>query len=369
MVKMFFCGDIVYRKQTKENIIDNEIIKIIQQHDIKCCNFEAPVVMPEQQIEKIHKIGPSHCQTKECAQNIKEAGFNLINIANNHIMDYGRAGLENTINLFKSCTVIGAGLSKKEAYKTYRYEKDNISISFISVAENGFGACLDENEYGYAWMLDESIEKIIKNEKERSDYVIINCHAGAELFSYPLPEIRKLYKNFIDIGADFIIGHHPHVVQGYEEYKSGVIFYSLGNFIFDGNKPEKCRISYAVSIQLKSKAKYEYELIPCIFNNEKVIKYSEEYKKQINEYSEVLKEDEYNNKINKFCEEAYDNIYTEYYQNVCGLHTKSLKSKIKSSIKILLGKNKFNDSFLYHNIGIETHLWICKRALKNRRSK
>ena len=284
-------------------------------------------------------------------------------------MDYGKDGLENTINFFKPLPVIGAGLSKEDAYRTYVYEKNNIRISFLSIAENGFGVCLEKNEIGYAWMLDENIEEIIKSEKAKSDYVVINCHAGAELFSYPLPEIRRLYKKFIDCGADFIIGHHPHVVQGYEEYKKGIIFYSLGNFIFDGNKPEQCRISYAVSLKLKNKEEYEYEIIPCLFNNEKVIKYTEDYKKQINEYSQILKQEEYNDKVDKFCEEMYDNIYKEYYQNICGIYTKNLKGKIKSSIKILLGKNKFNDKFLYHNIGIETHLWVCNRALKNRRNK
>ena len=62
MVKLFFCGDVVYRKKIQENIIDKELIKIIQHHDIKCCNFEAPVI--EETNKKINKIGPSICQTE-----------------------------------------------------------------------------------------------------------------------------------------------------------------------------------------------------------------------------------------------------------------------------------------------------------------
>ena len=366
MVKLFFCGDIVYKKQTSQNVIDKELSELIREHDIKCCNFEAPAVLPEQNFKRVSKIGPSHNQTKESVELIKNTGFNLISIANNHIMDYGKQGLESTINLFKPNPVIGAGVSKQEAYNTYIYEKENIRISFLSVAENGFGACLEKNDCGYAWMLDESVEKIIKAEKEKSDYVVVNCHAGAEMFSYPLPEIRKLYKKFIDCGADIIIGHHPHVIQGYEEYKKGIIFYSLGNFIFDGNKPEQCRTSYAVSIKIKNKKEYIYDIIPCLYNKEKVVKHTEACKELIYQYSQMLKKEEYNNLINEFCEKMYKNVYTEYYNSVSGIYKKSIKGKIKSSIEILLGKNKFNDKFLYHNIGIETHLWICNRALKNR---
>ena len=281
-------------------------------------------------------------------------------------MDYGEEGLENTINLFKPCITIGAGLSRDVAYKPYRYEKDGIKISFISVAENGFGACLDKNQCGYAWMQDDIIKQNIKDEKEKSDYVIINCHAGAEFFSYPLPEIKKLYKEFIDCGADFIIGHHPHVAQGYEKYKNGVIFYSLGNFIFDGFEAEKTRKSYAVSIDLKNKNNYEFEIIPCIFDNEKVSKNTEDYNKQINKYSEILNKAEYTEEVNKFCDEKYEEMYKSYYDFVCGIYTNKFRNRLKSALKILFKKNKFNDEFLYHNIVIETHYWICKRALKNK---
>ena len=364
MIKLFFCGDIVNRKTINNSIIDEKLIEIIRKHDIKCCNFEAPIVN-NPDINKINKIGPTVYQTEETGQNIIDIGFNLFSIANNHIMDYGIDGLKNTLKFFKKYNVIGAGITKEKAYDVYRYEKENVKISFLSIAENGFGACIKENDYGYAWMQDQIVEKIIKSEKRDVDFLIINCHAGAEMFSYPLPEIKELYKKFIDWGADIIIGHHPHVIQGYENYKKGTIFYSLGNFIFDTMQERKCQISYAVSINIKNNNEYYYEIIPCKYEKEVVAMCNENIEKDIIKFSAILNTSQYYDEIDEFCNKSYNEIYKKYYEAVCGISTYTIKSKIKSCIKIILNKNKFDDLFLYHNIGIETHLWICNRALKN----
>ena len=363
MIKLFFCGDVVCTNST----IDNKLVEEIQKHDIKCCNFEAPIIEDKEK-NKTKKIGPIIFQTKESAENIRKSGFNLINIANNHIMDYGKEGLNTTLECFKEQTVIGASLSYEKTYKAFQYEKEGVKISFLSFAEKGFGACINKEDIGYAWMRNKNIKKIIEDEKAKSDFLIVNCHAGAELFSYPLPEIRELYKKFIDWGVDIVIGHHPHVIQGEEQYKTGRIFYSLGNFVFDNKEDEWWRASYSISISIKDKKSYEYRIIPCILENGQVsIDNNDICMKKFEEYSKNLLDDEkYKKCVDEFCEKMYETTYKKYYENVCGINTMSLKSRIKSAVKILLKKNLFNDEFLYHNLEIETHLWICSRALKNR---
>ena len=81
------------------------------------------------------KIGPSLYQTPENARNILNIGFNMFSIANNHIMDYGKEGLNKTIQFLNEKIIIGAGLSEEDAYKEYIYEKKEIKIGFISIAE------------------------------------------------------------------------------------------------------------------------------------------------------------------------------------------------------------------------------------------
>lgn len=363
MIKLFFVGDIIYEKNQNNDLISEELYNIISGHDIKCCNLEAPIV--DEAIintEKANKVGPSHYQKAADVEKIIEAGFNMFSIANNHIMDYGMKGLKNTINFLRGQIVIGAGINMEETYKSYVYTKDNIKVGFLSIAENGFGSCIDENKAGYAWMNHKMIEIKIKELKKECNYVIINCHAGAELFKYPIPEIKDLYKRFIDIGADIVIGHHPHVIQGYECYKNKMIFYSLGNFAFSKTKKEECKKSYCVSIELE-KEKYNWKVIPVMFENGQV-NLDEDNIKEIKKLSQEINSSEYISRINNFCTQMYENTYKNYYLFSFNIDRRNLLNKLKSSIKLIFNLKKDNEMLLYHNLVIETHLWICRRALK-----
>lgn len=363
MIKLFFVGDIIYHKESKEELLSQQLKKVINEHDIRCCNLEAPIA--DDNILKSEKIGPVHYQKTQDVKTIIESGFNMFSLANNHIMDYGKEGLKKTLEILNDEITIGAGMNEKEVYSTYTYIKDNLKVGFISVAENGFGACVEKSEYGYAWMNYVKVEKIIKELKKECNYIVMNVHAGAELFEYPLPEIRILYKKFIDLGADFIIGHHPHIIQGFEEYNNGVIFYSLGNFIFSTTNREECKKSYCVSIEIDEKG-YKYQIIPVLFDKGQVK--LEDYEKEItkiNKLSKELIEDEnYYNKIDEFCTKLYNNTYKNYYLSVFNIARDNLFNKIKSCIKLLFNVRKDNELLLYHNLAIETHRWICIRALK-----
>lgn len=359
MVKLFFVGDVCSNNSI---CFSEELTNEIKQYDIKCCNFEAPVI--DEGMKPSKKAGPVKGQNKEVAKNLIEEGFNLISIANNHIMDYGKEGLKETFNSFESQNIIGAGFKKEDVYKPYIYEKDDLKIGFLSVAENGFG-CFEENEeFGYAWMYEKDMNTYIKELKKSCSYVVINIHAGAENLKYPLPEIRELYKEFIDMGADIIIGHHPHVVQGYEKYKNGIIFYSLGNFYFPGFESEDGRKSYGVSIELNKKY-MKYDIIPLIYENGIVKKNNNiNDRNEIDELSEKIQTEDYVKIINQFSEKMYETTYKRYYVNSIGIKAYGFIEKIKTVIKLLIRED---DNFLmYHNLNIETHLWLCKRALKNR---
>ncbi len=359
MIRLFFTGDIAYKKNRK--LLSNELNHIVNSHDIKCCNLEAPIVEETMNIEKAKKAGPSLCQGYKEVEELLDNGFNMFSLANNHIMDYGVKGLNNTIEFLKDQIVIGAGNKKQDAYEAKIIDRNNIKVGFLSLAENGFGSCIDKEESGYAWMNYIDIENNIKSLKEKCDYVIINCHAGAELFEYPLPEIRELYKKFIDWGANIIIGHHPHVMQAYESYKKGIIFYSLGNFAFSRATLPECKESYCVSIELDEK-NYNWKIIPVIFEEGQVL-LNKGAKEKIEKLSEEINSHEYLERINKFCIEKYKNTYKNYYLSCFNINRSTMLNKLKSCIKMLFNMREDNEELLYHNIAIETHLWICRRAL------
>jgi len=100
--------------------------------------------------------------------------------------------------------------------------------------QNGFGVINPENENssGFAWINHPKSNKIVGESKKKVDFLIIQIHAGEEDLHLPQPEWRKRYKEIINLGADLIIGHHPHIPQPVEFYKGKMIVYSLGNFYF-----------------------------------------------------------------------------------------------------------------------------------------
>ncbi len=363
MIKLFFVGDVFNNSTEQKQLLSDELKNELNNYHIKSCNFEAPVV--KSNMKPIKKAGPVKGQSMQTAKILIEEGFNLINIANNHIMDYGEQGLAETLKAFENYPIIGAGFGREDTYKPYIYEFDNIKVGFISIAENGFGCFEDNEKYGYAWMYEQNMYDRIVKLKRECDYIILNIHAGAENFKYPLPEIRTLYKKFIDMGVDLIIGHHPHIIQGYEEYKGKKIFYSLGNFAFEGFINESGRKSYAVSVSIDINSGISCDIIPLIYKDGIVNKNKNiDDKLEIEEISKELNTTKYLDMVNNFAENIYQNTYKNYYLNSLGIKNYTFLNKIKQIVRIL--KMKDNDILMYHNLNIETHLWLCKRALKNR---
>ena len=229
MIKTIFAGDVLIQENHEINY-EESIQDVIDECDIKCCNFEAPVITVED--KPIRKIGPNISQNENACKIVEDMKFNLICLANNHICDYGYGPMGRTKDNFINATTIGCGLSLDEIYKPYIYEKDGIRVGVFNIAETQFG-CVDSIRIsGYAWAFHKKTMEVIGDLKRKCDFIIAVVHAGLEDVDYPIPEWREFYRSLIDCGVTAVIGHHPHSVQGYEEYHNGMIFYSLGNFIF-----------------------------------------------------------------------------------------------------------------------------------------
>jgi len=362
--KLFFAGDVVLSEsKSVDNVFSPEVIEIIKKHDIACCNFEAPIEY--ENMKTISKIGPTLRQNREAPLILEDVGFNVIGTANNHIMDYGLDGVRETINEFRKATTVGVSPIPNTVYKPYIKSINGIKIAFLMVAENGFGCAVDEKAIGYAWMMADCIENIIKDTKKKVDIFIINCHAGAEYWEYPLPELKKLYKKWIEWGANVVIAHHPHIVQGWERYNDGLIFYSLGNFIFEPDIGKKQNKTIGVSLKINNELNVEpkiyyfdtYANRPIELSND--MEFIEYYKK----LTDTLNTDEYVKFIDHKSQILYENMYKKYYNRIVGLYKGGIVGLIKSFIRRHIFFEKFSDLWLYHNIAIETHYWITRRAL------
>jgi len=131
-VKILFVGDVFIGE--KDNlVIRDDIKRVIKDSNIVSCNFEGPI--KTKKTKPILKAGPNLQQREDSPEQIIKMGFNLINLANNHIMDYGGIALEKTLNKFKKQNLLGAGKNFNEAYKLKIIKVNNLKIGFLSFSE------------------------------------------------------------------------------------------------------------------------------------------------------------------------------------------------------------------------------------------
>lgn len=176
---------------------------------------------------------------QDLGYDLVELGFDVISIANNHMLDKGSAGLEKTIAFYDTLpvTMVG-GYKSEEDYNNIRvHEKDGIKIAFLAYAEmtNGLAPTRGYDTY-IPYLGEADIEGQVKAAKEKADLVFVSVHWGDEGAFKPNNNQKKYAQRFADSGVDVIIGHHPHVIQPVEwlngkEGNKTLCYYSLGNFM------------------------------------------------------------------------------------------------------------------------------------------
>ncbi|MBQ7204160.1 MAG: CapA family protein [Eubacterium sp.] len=233
-----FSGDVSFSAFFKdgykdENLLAPEIHEFFKGNDANIINQESPITACR--ITKKKRL--SHRSDVEVIDFYQETIPNVVlSLANNHMLDYGRIGvLDSCDNLEKyGCEYIGIGRNRDEASR-YIIIGEDVRVGVIAIEYKKF------KPHAKKWaapfcevnlpVLQEKID-LMKNE-DKVDWVVVVYHGGEEFLNCPLPFNKKLLHKIADMGADAIVAHHPHVVQGYEYYKGKPIFYSLGNFIFD----------------------------------------------------------------------------------------------------------------------------------------
>ncbi|PYZ92584.1 hypothetical protein CR194_13010 [Salipaludibacillus keqinensis] len=367
MTSIFVCGDIVNYKNGNGYICEDSLSKRIRTTDFAICNFEAPI---EGDWNPIKKSGPHHYQRKETIRGLGEQGFDMLCLANNHIMDYGIPALSATIDevINNKLDFIGAGLNFENAYKPLIKEINGIKVGFINACEAHFGvkdlnSSLDEP--GYAWINHPEIDRTTITLKKECDFVILLSHAGLEHYSIPQKEWRIRYQYLCDIGVDAVIGSHPHVPQGYEKYKSSLIFYSLGNFYFDSKKyTDKKDHSYSVILKLDRDKGIDFEIV-CHHKENDTVVLSEKNEKINVEKLNYKLEEEYESLHNRMSLEIYHRLIKR--QITFSLSPIPYDGKFLTSIKRLLnflrGKSTNKDILLLHMLRNEAYYYATRHAL------
>lgn len=269
-MKVLIAGDFAPRARLAKQIEDRkysevfqeDIREIIKSADFSLVNFESPIT--EKHFKPIPKCGPNlHC-TYEAAEAVKYAGFTGVTMANNHILDFGVEGLQNSVECCKAqgLDVVGVGNNLEDAEKILYIAKYGMSVAVINCCEHEFSVAtqfvsganpLNPIKQFYA----------IQNARKKADYVLVIVHGGHEHYQLPSPRMQETYRFFVDAGADVVVNHHQHCYSGYEKYKGKLIFYGLGNFCFDISPTLKnMKWNYGYMVELIFKDSIEFKLYP-----------------------------------------------------------------------------------------------------------
>jgi poly-gamma-glutamate capsule biosynthesis protein CapA/YwtB (metallophosphatase superfamily) len=212
-----------------------KIADYLKSADLTFGNLEGPIS------DKGYKVGSENSFRfdPKAIDGLAAAGFDVLSVANNHMIDYTGEALRDTFSRLKTANIdyAGGGFNATEAGNPIVKEIENTKFAFLAYTS----VCIpqwkpSETTSGINCISETDIEKVkeqIKKAKETADIVIISIHTGNEYTQNITKFQNDFSKAAIDAGADMVVGHHPHVAQKYEIYKDKYIFYSLGNFIFD----------------------------------------------------------------------------------------------------------------------------------------
>jgi len=247
-VRIGFTGDISFTGVFRERVlneyeitryIDTKIIECLAKNDWNVGNIEGPITL----VNTPNSAGVALKSPPEVAKVLRRLKINCYNLANNHIMDYGVLGLRDTLDFAyqNDAVPMGAGVDISYASRPVVFEKYDIKLGLLSISHNEGMLATDKKPGVFAERSDELILERIRWLRSCCDWVIINYHGGEEYTFVPSPLRRHRLLRYLNYGADIIIAHHPHVVQGYEQVGNKRIFYSLGNFIFDIPEHSGCK--------------------------------------------------------------------------------------------------------------------------------
>lgn len=239
-IKLLFVGDIMFDRGVKRNVDRhlagdyNGLFKntpYLQDADITFGNLEGPVALGGRNVGSIY----SFRMEPKVLDALKNAGFDIVSFANNHVGDYTKEAFDETLDRLNGVGIkyVGAGKDYQEATMPNIIEIEGVKFGYLGFTDVGPSWLVaKENSSGTLLANDKNFDMIISSAKSMVDVLVVSFHFGDE-YSPTNKRQESISKKAIDMGADIVVGHHAHVMQSVEEYNGKIIFYGLGNFIFD----------------------------------------------------------------------------------------------------------------------------------------
>lgn len=256
-VEIILTGDVMLGRTVMTTSLDDKkdptypfhyVANILKSADLTFINLENPIIKNCPR----HYDGFKFCADPRMIEGLTYAGIDIVNLANNHSKNYGQNGVDQTVKYLKNVGIDSIGLDD-----LIKKEIKGVKFGFLGFEKSQLGNP----------KLTQAEADLIKQSDKKVDILIIAMHWGVEYQNKALPGVRSLAKELVDLGADVVVGSHPHWVQDWETIYNVPVFYSLGNFTFDQMWSENTRKGMAVKLTYEGPKLVKQEFLPVFMQN------------------------------------------------------------------------------------------------------
>ena len=332
-MKIMFGGDLVPTIRTEQSFINenvsklfNDALYIFSNNDFNIVNLECALTESNKEITK---YGPCLKASPKVVKGLKKLNVTHCLLSNNHVFDYGKQGLYDTINALKGANIgyTGIGENKLDARRDLILEKEGETLAVINVSEHEYSYALEDRVGCREFDVFKTLEDI-RLAKSKNNRVAVIYHGGKEQSEYPSPRLVEACRAMARAGADIILCQHSHCIGCYEFYENTHILYGQGNFNFV--KPELDSLygwKQGIAVHYDSKNnKVEFTYCNQLDDGVELLKGEKlkEANDAFNLRNERLKDGSYLKYWHEYCLTVAGNYikYTkEYLENMVGLDT------------------------------------------------
>lgn len=278
--------------------IFNDLLVEFEKADLSVVTLECPLINKN---TPILKCGPVLGVESDCINSLTQAKIDILNLANNHIMDHGPIGLRSTLDICAEAGIstVGAGKNLEEARQILIKKIGKIRIGILAVAEHEFSIATD-NSWGANPLDLIDYVRNVRCQRDNFDYLIVLFHGGNENYPFPSPRLKDTCHFMVEMGANAVIVQHTHCPGSYEEYQNAHIVYGQGNLIFDWPNQDKAfHEGFLVKLSIAENLSSAMDIIPYLQSDSRVgaIKMDKEvehlFRKSLKERSLAIKDKTY----------------------------------------------------------------------------
>lgn len=236
-----------------------QLAPLLSSADIAFVNLESPFSDLGKPVERgmVFKAEP------EMIEALVAAGIDVVSTANNHARDFGAHGVEFTLDWLgrHGIAAVGTAATPALSHQGVVVERHGVRFGFVAYTYDQSNGNHPDRDDRVAMLNPDEMSRDVKSIRERADVAIVSMHAGAEYQGAPNAQQRRFARAAIDAGASVVVGHHPHVVQPFESYLNGLIFYSLGNLVFDQSEPKGTHLGAIADVRFRGARIVGHEMI------------------------------------------------------------------------------------------------------------